>query len=137
MYVVLGRRQAFISSGCLWTMTFGLREPFPQVLAGLLYCLASWRPKRGLLMESSIFACVWVSIRARLPSYNGLVPCSGTVKCLINRRFYISIMVKVFDNGPGELGSIPGRVISKTQNMVLDTSMLNTQHYKVMIKCKM
>ena len=29
-----------------------------------------------------------------------------------------------------------GRVISKTQNMVLDASLLNTQHYKVWIKDK-
>ena len=39
-------------------------------------------------------------------------------------------------NGPGDLGSIPGRVIPKTQKMVLDTSLLNTQHYKVRIKGK-
>ena len=45
-------------------------------------------------------------------------------------------MVKVFDNGPGDLGSIPGRVIPKTQKMVLDASLLNTQHNKVQIKGK-
>ena len=33
-------------------------------------------------------------------------------------------------------GSIPGRVISKTQKMVLDATLLNTQHYKVSIKDK-
>ena len=49
----------------------------------------------------------------------------------------IGIMVRVFANGLGDWGSIPGRVISKTQNMVLDASMLNTQHYKVHIKGKM
>ena len=37
----------------------------------------------------------------------------------------------VFANGPGVRGSNPGRVISKTQKMVL-----NTQHYKVLIKGK-
>ena len=46
------------------------------------------------------------------------------------------IMVRVFANGPGDLGSIPGRVIPKTQKMVLDASLLNTQHYKVQIKGK-
>ena len=35
-----------------------------------------------------------------------------------------------------ETGSIPGRVIPKTQKMVPDTSRLNTQHYKVRIKGK-
>ena len=42
----------------------------------------------------------------------------------------------VFANGLGDLGSIPGRVIPKTQKMVLDASLLNTQHYKVRIKGK-
>ena len=45
-------------------------------------------------------------------------------------------MVRVFTNGPGDLGSIPDRVIPKTKKMVLDASLLNTQHYKVQIKSK-
>ena len=48
----------------------------------------------------------------------------------------IGLEVRVFANGPGDLGSIPGRVIPKTQKMVLDASLLNTQHYKVRIKGK-
>ena len=44
--------------------------------------------------------------------------------------------VSVFANGPGDLGSIPGRVVPKTQKMVLEASLLNTQHYKVRIKGK-
>ena len=43
---------------------------------------------------------------------------------------------RVFGNGPGKLCSIPGRVILKTLKMVLDTSLLNTQQYKVFIKGK-
>ena len=46
------------------------------------------------------------------------------------------MMVRVFAHGPGGLGSIPGRVIPKTQKMVLDTTLLNTQHYKERIKGK-
>ena len=42
----------------------------------------------------------------------------------------------MFANGPGDLGSIPGCVIPKTLKMVLDTSLLNTQQYKVHIKGK-
>ena len=42
----------------------------------------------------------------------------------------------VFTNGPGDLGSIPGRVIPKTQTMVLDVTLLNALHYKVRIKGK-
>ena len=49
---------------------------------------------------------------------------------------YIGLGVRVFANGPGDLGSIPGRVMPKTQKMVLDASLLNTQHYKVRIKGK-
>ena len=42
----------------------------------------------------------------------------------------------MFANGPGYLGSIPGRFISKTSKMGLNTSLLKTQHYKVRIKGK-
>ena len=45
------------------------------------------------------------------------------------------LVSRVFINGP-ETGSIPGWVISKTQKMVLDAALLNTQHYKVGIKGK-
>ena len=41
-----------------------------------------------------------------------------------------------FANGQGDRGSIPGRVIPKTLEMVFDTSLLNTQQYKVRIKGK-
>ena len=41
-----------------------------------------------------------------------------------------------FANGPGDLGSIPGCVIPKTLKTVLDTSLLNTQQYKALIKGK-
>ena len=36
----------------------------------------------------------------------------------------------------GDLGSIPGRVIPKTLKIVLDTSLLSTQEYKVRINGK-
>ena len=45
-------------------------------------------------------------------------------------------MGRVFANGPGNLGSIPPGIIRKTLKMVLDTSLLNTQQYKVRIKRK-
>ena len=45
-------------------------------------------------------------------------------------------MSRVFANGPGDWGSILGRVIPKTQKMVLDTTLLSSQHYKVRIKGK-
>ena len=48
----------------------------------------------------------------------------------------IGLVGRMFANGPGDLGSIPDRVIPKTLKMVLDTSLLNTQQYKVCIKGK-
>ena len=45
-------------------------------------------------------------------------------------------MSRVFANGPGDQSSIPGQVIPKTQKMVLDVALLNTQNYKVRIKGK-
>ena len=39
-------------------------------------------------------------------------------------------------NGPGNQGSIPGRILPNTQKMVLDTYLLDNQHYKVRIKGK-
>ena len=36
------------------------------------------------------------------------------------KNFYF--MVRVFPNGSGDRGSIPGHVIAKTQEMILDTA---------------
>ena len=45
-------------------------------------------------------------------------------------------MSRVFANGQGDRGSIPGWVIPKTQKMLLDTALLSTQHSKIRIKGK-
>ena len=45
-------------------------------------------------------------------------------------------MVRVFTNGPGDLGSIPGQVLPNIQKMLLDATLLNTQHYKERVKGK-
>ena len=39
-------------------------------------------------------------------------------------------------SGPEDWGLIPGWVIPKTQKIVLESALLNTQHYKVRIKGK-
>ena len=41
-----------------------------------------------------------------------------------------------FTNGPIDLGSLPGRVLPQTLKIVLHTSLLNTQQYKIRIKGK-
>ena len=43
-------------------------------------------------------------------------------------------LVECSPNGLGDLGSIPGCVIPKFLKMVLDTSLLNSQQYKVRVK---
>ena len=48
----------------------------------------------------------------------------------------IGLLGRVFTNNPGDLGSIPGHIIPKTLKIVHDTSLLNTQQYKVYIKGK-
>ena len=45
-------------------------------------------------------------------------------------------MARVFINDLGDWSLIPGQVMPKTQKMVLDTSLLNIQQYKVRIKSK-
>ena len=46
----------------------------------------------------------------------------------------IGLMSRVFANGLGDRASIPGRVYQKLKKMVLDVTLLNTQHYNVRVK---
>ena len=48
----------------------------------------------------------------------------------------IGLVGRVFAYGPVDLGSILRCIIPKIQKMILDTSLLNTQQYKVRIKGK-
>ena len=70
--------------------------------------------------------------------YANCIPCIGLrpAKQMVFgydfKMYLIGMMVRVFAKGLGD----PGRVISKTQKMVLDASLLNIQHYKVRIKGK-
>ena len=52
-------------------------------------------------------------------------------------NFNSFILYSVFIKDPGDQGSIPGQIRPKTQKMVLDASLLYTQHYKVWIRGKM
>ena len=58
------------------------------------------------------------------------------ISLLDSYSIIIILMSRVFANGPGDQGSIPGRVIPKTQKIVLDAALLSTQHYKIWIKGK-
>ena len=46
-------------------------------------------------------------------------------------------MSRLSANGLEDWGSVLGQVIPKIQKMVLDATLLNSQHYKVKIKDKM
>ena len=50
--------------------------------------------------------------------------------------YIIGLVGRMFTNGLGDLRSIPICVFLKTLKMVLDTSLLSTQQYKVRIKGK-
>ena len=47
-----------------------------------------------------------------------------------NQNPWIGLVGRVFANWLGDQ-TIPGRVIQKTQKMVFDAVLLNTQHYKM------
>ena len=52
---------------------------------------------------------------------------------------YIRLVGKVFANGPGDRGSIPVQITytkDLKKKMILNATLLNTQHYKVRIKIK-
>ena len=63
-----------------------------------------------------------------------------TIRSILSLSLSLSLSLllvgRVFANGQGDLGSIPGSVIPKTLKMVLDTSLFNNQRYKVRIQGK-
>ena len=71
-------------------------------------------------------------------SFSFILRSAGTAKLAILQILFflrlIALVGKVFANGAGDLGSIPGRVVPKTFKIELDTILLNTQQYKICIK---
>ena len=60
---------------------------------------------------------------------------------MLNEKNYfgnraIGLISRVFANSPGDRGSIPHWVIPKTEKMVLDATLLSTQHHKKWMKGK-
>ena len=80
------------------------------------------------------------------PGIELVSPCSYPVTITITPRarhdddditvYRLIIQVGSVRQWPGDRRSIPGRVIPKIVKMVLDTSLLNTQQYKLRIKGK-
>ena len=68
--------------------------------------------------------------------YTFVYECVSYIIHIYTNEYTIGLAGRVFANGPGDLGSIPGHVIPKTLKMVFDTSLLNTQQYEVCIQGK-
>ena len=127
--------------------------------SGCFYSIIMLRSLKRLLLFSHSLTYLWsVCYQQQFPSYTGsnqpsyiqrdlhksaqkltcLKVADWLEKILLSSYFSrsIGIMVRMFANGPRDQGSIPGRVIPKTQKMVPDASLLNAKHYKVWIKGK-
>ena len=83
-----------------------------------------------------VWSCILVFVKSFMPSYLILEIDFQFRKQEKMALILIGLMSSVFANGLEDLGSILGQVIPKTQKMALDTTLLNTQHFKVSIKGK-
>ena len=57
---------------------------------------------------------------------------SGSIYTNVTMNYFVNklhthLVGRVFVNGPGDMGSMPGHVIPKTLKVELDNSLLNTQ----------
>ena len=86
-------------------------------------------------LQSNYYIHFWINApwKRYKPFYSSI---NGLNSTIIVLHQLITQVGRVFANDPGDLGSTPGRVIPKTLKMVLDTSLLSTQQYKVCIKGK-
>ena len=113
----------YLAFGC--SLVSYPRYPPLSIFKGVLpfcrgYCQSILSPADRVEFALCVCVCVYIYIYIYIYIYNWLMGLVG----------------RVFANGPGDLGSILDRVIPKTLKMVLDTSLLNTQQYKVRIKGK-
>ena len=115
-----------LNSEFSFSYTGNLTKAKESILSYYLLTVGVHFPKSIKAMSNAI---------SLIQDLNLILPCPFpmpiTITPYICSHQPISLVSRVFTNGPRNLGSIPGWVISKTQKMVLDTYMLNTQHYKV------
>ena len=105
----------------LWTRTYSTRDQVPTCP---IFTRAKIKPRSGIKVKFS---------RHSSKIYLMKIYISEFVLLYIDVPD-IGLAVRVFANGPGDLGSIPGRVIPKTQKMVLDASLLNIIRYGSRVK---
>ena len=129
-------RLTFISN---WKYTFSFWDWRPAYLMHFFSILSSLSSVTMVLWDWHFKHLIHLLDLNFLPSLVFNVYTSQLINMTLIFPFwvaYFGIMVRVLANGPGDLGSIPGRVIPKTQKMVLDAALLNTHHCKVRIKGK-
>ena len=97
-----------------------------------LSCLPGFFPNISLLFFKYFYLVLYY-LSFLIPSFLFL---SFSFQLLSLFIYFFCLMNRVFGNGLGDWSSIPGRVIPKTEKMVLDAALLNTQHYKVKIMGK-
>ena len=90
----------------------------------LYFCQLFDKGNLGNISKNFSIQHIKISMRNILPVFSNIM------------RRLIGLVGRVFANDPGDLGSIPGRFTPKTLQMVLDTSLLNTQQYKVRMEGK-
>ena len=93
----------------------------------------SWGFAQRQIMASVNIAKLWICVKitTQVSLLKKWIFFAGLPTCLPT-----TLVGRVFANGPGDLGSIAGRVIPKILKMVLDTSWRKTRQYKVRIKGK-
>ena len=129
---------------------FGLVESIAHVLINMIFSLITHRDMlltrcflRNLEMEKEMHLCILKKLKYavcihQIPSFTcrtlnkDMIIKSGWNLVFLLRGWLANQGLRT----PGDRGSIPGQFIPKTLKMVLDTSLLNTQQYKVRIKGK-
>ena len=81
------------------------------------------------ISQNQINSSMMITVKKYFHDFSYKIP-------FLNSFIFVGLMSRVFANGLGDLGSIPGRVMLRTQKIVLDATLFNTQHYKVRIKSK-
>ena len=114
---------SFISSIHWWPLTLDIHNPLWLSLKSLILSLLSFD-----------YIYIYIHISPGVLANTQLI--RPIIYIYIYIYIYIGLMSWLFANTPGDLGSIPVRVIPKTQKIAFDAALLNTQHYKVRIKSK-
>ena len=112
-----------LSDVLLWTLSYG------QAKAG--------RPARTYIQQlCEDTGCNWEDLPEAMNDREKWREMVRDIRAGGTTWWWWWIVGRVFPNDPGHLGSIPGQVIPKNLKMVFDTSLFNTQQYKISIKGK-